>query len=398
MKRCSAIKTFRTLIIIVVAFSLSSTLALHLSGNKLDLPRLIEKIVRYFGPSLSDSERPRASKDNQKSTLPIDKVRHEFAKKTSAPRKTDRLKRSDNHGEEYQCSKTESPTGILEVDAEAIYRWTDNDGNTQFSDTSPTDYPSQKVSNIKAYDFFSLEVSYPTGRKNENLRDAIEIGGRAIYKIYAHYLPFNLMTKSKIEVQIFSDKPSYDHFRETYAPSVTTNTNGFFSSSTNQAIVSGHQSAAQTLETSLHEIAHAIHAGNFGRTPKWYNEGMAEVFENVKSTGSQRSIAPNASWTSALGKRLPILKLQKLLSSTSDDWNGIDRNTYYANSWSLAFYLMQPRNADFMSLLQVALTEERCNTLDTVKYVDSNYQGGVRALERDWRRWIQNGRLDILRF
>lgn len=390
--------------VIVIAFTISSLLAIYISGNKLDMPAPLAAIVGFFQSSPTNSESP-VSPDlapmvaNEESVTSTENIFPESEKRTATRRKKTSRAGSDNHGEEYQCKEDGSPpTGIQEVDANAIYRWTDDQGEAQFSDTAPKNYPYEIVSGTKSRDFFSLKVSYPAGLNDENLRDAIEIGGRAIYMVYARYLPFALMTKSRIGVQIFADKLSYDRFKLKYAPSVASTVDGFYSSSTNQAIVSGHKSSAQTLETSLHEVTHAINAGNFGRTPKWYNEGMAEVFENVKSTGTLISIPPNDSWVSTLGDTLPIMVLPKLLESTSKDWDGLYRETYYANAWSFAFYLMQPRNADLMGLLQTALTQERCNALDTFNFLNSNYEGGVRALEQDWRRWIQNGQFDLLRF
>lgn len=392
--RSSLTKKVFNLTIIVISFALSILLALYISGKKLDMPASLAAMLRYFQAPHTYFEVPTSPELVETNQDSVTLTKSIYPKTKKATANADR----DNHGSEYLCRGSSSPTGIKKVDAEAIYRWTDDQGGTQFSDTAPKDHLSQKVSNTTSYDYFSLTVSYPAGLNDKNLRNAIEVGGRAIYKIYAHYLPFNLMTKSKIEVQIFADKPSYDRFKLKYAPSVASNVDGFYSSSTNQAIVSGHKSLAQTLEISLHEITHAINAGNFGSTPKWYNEGMAEVLENIELSGSQISISPNASWASVLGNTLPIMGLSKLLESTPKDWGDANRTAYYANAWSLAYYLMQQRNADFMRLLKTALTQERCKAIDTSNFIDSNYKGGVTTLERDWRRWIQNGQFDTLRF
>ena len=387
--------------VVFSAFILSGLIALYISGNKLDMPAPLAAIVWFFQSSSPYSKAPGSPvpetiETNQESSVFSEK---HFPKKERGQRsKTGRREGSDNHGEEYQCKEISEPKGIREIDTDAIYRWTDEQGNTLFSDIAPKGYPEQVVSSTRSRDFFSLKVSYPDGRNGGNLRDKIEVGGRSIYMVYARYLPFDLMTKSTIAVQIFTDKPSYDRFKIKYAPFVGSTVDAFYSSSTNQAIVSDHRSSAQTLVSSLHEITHAIHVGNFGRTPKWYNEGMAEVFENIQSANSLISIPPNNSWASSLGDTLPIMVLPRLLQSTSKDWNGGDRNTYYANAWSLAFYLMQPKNAAFMGLLQAALTQERCNALDTINFINSNYKGGVTALEKNWRQWIENGQFDLLRF
>ncbi len=393
-------RNFSRTAIIAAAFTLSSLLALYISGNKLDMPAPLAAIVGFFQTPLKhfDALEQNPTIFNEEPVPPTENTFPETEKRISARPKTARSAGSDNHGAEYQCTDDSSPTGIQEVNNDAIYRWTDDEGKTHFSDTPPSDYANQVVSSTKKHDFFNLKISYPAGLNGENLRDKIGVGGRAIYMVYARYLPFDLMTKSTIDVQIFSDKRSYDRFKLKYAPSVASTVDGFYSSSNNLATVSSHKSPARTLAISLHEISHAIHSGNFGRTPKWYNEGMAEVFENIQTAGSLISIPPNTSWASSLGHTQPIMELSKLLESTPKDWNGPGRNTYYANAWSLAFYLMQPKNTAFMGLLQAALTQERCNALDTLNFINSNYQGGVRALERDWRRWIQNGPFDSLRF
>jgi hypothetical protein len=377
------------LALVITAFVLSGLLAFYAMGNNFGMPTSLAELIRFFqtSPTIIDEPEP-------PEIAPPIQLKDSFAMHS----RSNSQSAGDNHGEEYKCEEKEFTTGISKIDTAAIYRWTDEQGNTQFSDTAPTEDPYEKLSSIKKLDFFDLKVLYPAGTMNESHRDKIEIGGRAIYKIYANYLPFSLMTKAQVNVLIFSDKNSYDRYKRKHAPTMANDVPGFYSSATNQAIVAGHRTSEQTYETALHEVAHAIHAGNFGSTPKWYNEGMAEVLEEAQSSGSLITIPPDNGWVAQLGKTLPIMNLTQLLNSTSTDWDSESRSAYYANAWSLAFYLMQPTNAEFMRSLQVALTQDRCMPLDTYKFVESNFRGGVVSLQQGWHQWQQGGQFSPLRF
>lgn len=386
-------------IIVVIAFAVSGVLSFYASNNKVSMPAALAKLINYFPSSLRELTSPsppdialaEGSNEALDNELPGPAV-------TRRPNIPNSLARGDNHGEQYQCNPNRQPKGIQEVDADAIYRWTDDQGNVQFSDTAPEKFAHETVSNTKSFDFFSLDVRYPNGRKKEHSLQSIEVGGRAIYKVYAYTLPYELMTKSKIDVLIFTDKPSYDRYKLKTAPSIGNDIPGFYTSASNQAVIYGQKEPEQTYKISLHEVAHAIHAGNFGRTPKWYNEGMAEVFENTQVAGSQITIRPNGQWISKLGRKIPLMNLPTLLNSQPKDWNGNKLQAFYANAWSLSYFLMQPKNREFMRSLQVALAKDRCNSLDTSKFVRENYPGGNKKLETDWHRWQLNGQFDLIRF
>jgi len=72
----------------------------------------------------------------------------------------------------------------------------------------------------------------------------------------------------------------------------------------------------------LHEIIYAIDAGNFGRTPKWDNEGIAEVREKIKVESTLTLIPPNGVWLNRLGGKLQCMSRRQSLGYTSEDWAG----------------------------------------------------------------------------
>jgi hypothetical protein len=394
------------LAIIIFAFFLSGLLVLFVEGKSLGMSVGLSSFFSSFNTDeLSTPRQPAvdisgvASNEFQPTPSTISPTQSSLvARQPNSTSPSNEPVAHEGHNADYQCKSANVPSGIQDVVTDKVYRWVDKDGTTHFSDSLPDHQSAELLSSNLEPDFFNLKVSFPRQLAGDDLENAISVGGKAVYKIYANYMPLAMMTKASINISIHNDRESLNQFRSRGNSTVNDASSGFYSWTHNQAFILRQPTTAGTYSVALHEITHAINAGNFGRTPKWYNEGIAEVFEKIKVEGTLTLIPPNEVWLNRLGGNLKYMSLRQLLESTSEDWAGSNETTYYANAWSLAYYLMQPANEQFMRRLQMALTKDRCKALNSIDFVEQEYPGGINALEKGWSRWRQNRQPASLRF
>lgn len=295
---------------------------------------------------------------------------------------------SDAHGSPFSC--TTAATGIAEKPKDVVYQWRDGGGRVHFGDTPPENAEFREVDvGDPGKDYFALSVSYPAGPVPADIRTAVEVGGNAIYRIYADILSLAAMSKADIDVKVFGNPQAYQQYRTQLVPGLSAAADGFYSWERNEAAVLHKGSAQQTQRTALHEATHVINAHNFGASPKWFNEGTAEYFENLVVRGQMITIEYSPSWLQGMGRGYVILPIAALLSSTPEQWESSVRNDYYMSAWALVYFLMLPENRPLMADFQRQLARDKCVGVNSVAYMDSHYPGGVAQLERNLRRWLK---------
>jgi hypothetical protein len=295
---------------------------------------------------------------------------------------------TENHNASYRCvAKTEQ---IDYKKVGQIYKWTDSAGNTRFSDKEPGVGSAEVVNTGKgAKQFFDVNVTYPTGKIPTNIAGAIKIKTKGVYRIYEQFLPTELLSKSQIDVFVYSNKQAYEAEKYNIAPTIGA-VDGFYTPNGNKAYVIYRGNPARTERVAIHESAHVVHAHNFGRTPKWFNEGMAEVLEYISVSGYSMTLHLNKDWVNRLGTTMPIMSLKKLLSSTYQDWSGDDRNVYYANAWAFSHFMMQHNNRGYMEEFLTLMVADKCSVPNSVNFFAASYPGGLDNLESKWVRWVNS--------
>lgn len=148
---------------------------------------------------------------------------------------------------------------------------------------------------------------------------------------------------------------------------------------------------SRTMNTAIHEATHIINAGLFGRTPRWFNEGLAEYFERIEVRGSAGVVPLAPEWLRELSRSSSRLPLSGLLVADPEDWRGPGRHAHYANSWALMHFLLEPQHRPVAEKLLRELARDRCDELDAVGFFQRHYPGGVSRLERDLRAWLAGG-------
>ena len=368
-------KTKRLLyfLLVSISFILSGFLAWELDGKWFSFSHLLESVFNSVG----DTSRQQKSASEE---LPI-------IKPSQAP--TTEL--IGEHGREFAC-KSFMASGIRELPPKKIFRWFDNEKNVHYSDSVPDGFEYEIVDvGSKQKDYFELAVHTPSGSVPVS-KDKLRIYGEAIYKVYSNFLGLENMSKSKIDVLVYVNNGAYQSYRNQVAPDISANIHGFYSWALNQAVVLHSGDNRLTERVAVHETTHVINARNFGVMPKWFNEGMAELFENIEVSDMKIMIKPDQGWLRSLGRSYPVFSVQKLLSSTSEDWAGENSNAFYANSWAFAYFLMKGSNRRFTKGLQLELAKDKCSEVDTATYIQRHYPGGIKGIQRNWHNWLSQTR------
>lgn len=291
---------------------------------------------------------------------------------------------------------TESAEAIQTVQ-EKVTKWVDKKGRVRYGEKAPDEVEAKEILGWAGNDYFDLHVSSRSSYVSSAVRNQIAIHGRAIYRVYQNFLGIDAMSKSDVEVRIFNDKANYANFRRKVAPGLGYAA-GFYLGEQNLAVVLHQNWIPRTLSIAVHETTHVINAENFGDTPRWFDEGMAGVFEGIRVTGQLIELYPLHGWIRMLSQPGQIMSPTRLIQADRHKWRGEQRSRLYANSWALAFYLMQPQNRETMREFQKFLTADKCNADDSLAFFRQQYPGGIRALEADWRNWLALGDFSTIRY
>ena len=168
-------------------------------------------------------------------------------------------------------------------------------------------------------------------------------------------------------------------------------TAGYYSFPENEAVVrwAGQQ---RTLAAARHEITHLALGNWLGSTPLWFNEGMAEIMEQLEFQQSYaRAEAPlsRVQHLRELHRSGKLPAFRRFLDSERGDWDRIGNDTAYSYAWSLVYFLIQDaQRQQLVSNYLNAVAEQRCQRFDHANFFETRYPGGLASFEAGWRQWL----------
>ena len=167
---------------------------------------------------------------------------------------------------------------------------------------------------------------------------------------------------------------------------------GFYTSTNNEAVVFQGNNPDFMRAVIRHEATHVMMAGLYGVTPSWFNEGLAEYFEQLQLSGQSRQIAPVGYHWEHLQKQQAdgrLMALQSYVNLPPQAWYGGDLQDNYAMAWSLVYYLMsEPQGKTFLKGMMNEMAEDYCWSTPGSDYFDAHYPGGFNAFEAGWEDWL----------
>ncbi|KTF08639.1 hypothetical protein [Pseudoalteromonas sp. 10-33] len=170
---------------------------------------------------------------------------------------------------------------------------------------------------------------------------------------------------------LYPDKPILmnlvvlpNHYYDDYVSrfgALPSNNAGIYFGKNNTALVRFDPADPQgSLRVAIHEAMHVINFNLIGSTPRWLNEGIAEVFENTLIYKTNRAIAIPTNRV-----RRTYMEFRSLIDSESLWEQQSYRGDLYANAnnW-LAFFIQHKHGRRLLKAIVQGEAKNQCNTLE----------------------------------
>lgn len=236
--------------------------------------------------------------------------------------------------------------------------------------------------------------------------------GRHMDALFVQYdKRFRGLSKKSIErmpLYLFQTEQQYDRFLQEHDIDASHSGGMFFVTHTLQGLATwiDQRSRRKTFEVLQHEGFHQFAWYAIGpELPVWLNEGLAQYFEHaVLDEDGRMSLGltsrPRIERVKDAIKQNNILSINTLSHITSEQWANVLRrhpdkaNLLYAQSWSLAYFLIhgddgkhQPQLIDYLKRLSNGDRNDDALLMAFCK-------DGLKPLAGDWRRFALNQKPD----
>ena len=268
-----------------------------------------------------------------------------------------------------------------------VYSWTDEEGIAHFSDNPPKfgNFTSLTFAGDKVFDFFSLTLN--TENLAYDFNQKLKVNLNKLFALYGDLLPVTSLKKVNIDIRVYSSLTDFNQLKAKHNVSLSDNTLGFYSHANNQAhlFFTNNQ---ETLKVATHEATHAINRGVIGYTPRWFNEGIAEVSESIEVQAKIGRLFSSKYWTKDHYFSEKKLPLAVIFSATANEWNGLLKTRLYATSWAFVYFMLEhpQRKAMLAKLIQY----EQQNLCDEIEPKDIEQVLGIpiSTLQTQFTRWL----------
>ncbi len=298
----------------------------------------------------------------------------------------------DNYDElvKQMCAKNTAP--VTRTSGTKVYSWTDDSGQVYFGDRPPTTVSATVETLQGKKDYFDMEVSFPAGGiANSGISDALQVNGRAIVYAMSHLIPSERITKTHLDMKIFTNKSSFQAYRRQKTNNLSNPISGFYIPLENAIAVWHDGDDLYAQQVALHEATHAFQSKNLGVIPGWLAEGMAEYFENMTVEGNAKTVQVSRYWVQYFQSNHSYIPLSRLLTSDYRAWKGPQAASYYGNAWAFVYFMMLPENRSLMGEYLAHVSKDKCDeppVNDSIVFFEKNYPGGMRRLQNNWLSWL----------
>ena len=156
-----------------------------------------------------------------------------------------------------------------------------------------------------------------------------------LHREYIKLLGASAKRSIRLHLVITPERVDYEQYLSFYANSFAdsfADTIGVYLSGLNIAYVDYQGSDTKALSTAIHETVHAFNAHIIGETPPMFNEGMAELYENLRIKDDKISIILS---TAQLAQApLPLMQF-----FDAQQWSSLDIQHLYYSSWAWVTFM-----------------------------------------------------------
>jgi len=290
-----------------------------------------------------------------------------------------------------------------EIEAQGkVFKSVDADGNVHFTDKPKSKSSEDLTSRYKMEkQYFRMSITAAGGNLPPFLHDRLSADLKQLYFILTRWLPDQYIKQVDLNVKVFNDQTKFDVYREEHVPGLET-ASGFYKPSMDEAVVMVQRDAAMTQSIARHEATHVINAGLYGRTPVWFNEGLAEYFERLNIEGQSKRVNPSPHHLEFLQKALAegeLMTVSDYLSIKGRAWRDHEQNMMYAMAWSIVHFMMQDAlGRETMKLLMEHMADNFCQPVNAVTFIEQNYVGGMKSFSERWRTALMTNDFQVHRY
>lgn len=154
-----------------------------------------------------------------------------------------------------------------------------------------------------------------------------------------------------------------------------------------EAVLWGGGAASKMRRIFLHEASHHLLSAS-GRTPRWLDEGLAQVIERAHVRGNLLTVAPSAVHVQMLAAHgRPTVEA---IVTHRGSWLELPAEKVgplYSSAWALTAMLLS--TPDGQATLRAILAEHRRTPgpAAALRAIDATWPGGLPALEAAFSRW-----------
>ena len=280
---------------------------------------------------------------------------------------------------------------ITKVTKPSIYRWQDSEGRWHFSDAKQQTLPEQASDIGERYQskaqYFTLQLHYDGDRLPAFVRDQIRADTQQIFKVLSAPLAKERLRQVALNVRVIDEQAEFQRQLAAVAPGLKTNS-GFYTTQNNEAVV-WRQPEDELLQRVIrHESTHVIVAGLLGYPPVWFNEGVAEYFEQMRLQGNSRQVHMNNDWLTYLNSGDSI-DLEEYFQLNGREWRSGDQQHMYAIAWSVVAFLMSDDDGQaLISAMTNYMADHKCEAFDSLAFINQYYRGGIQRFQQQWQAWL----------
>ncbi len=201
-----------------------------------------------------------------------------------------------------------------------------------------------------------------------------------------------------LNIRLFTTNKEFLAYRDKN-PGSKSNT-GWYSSKKQEIVV--NKTKKEYFQVLLHESQHAIFRVTGTKAPKWLNEGLSEFFaQSYEESGTVfvKADAGQAKRVKKLLERNKLTPIRTLVNLSDKGWDSqfkANNFKYYAECWSLIYFLMVDKQSrqrhDLVNILRDLNKGSKHSTFDAI---NRRYPGGIAALERDWHAFIGSSNFNM---
>jgi hypothetical protein len=220
----------------------------------------------------------------------------------------------------------------------------------------------------------------------DNFNEILIYKIQVLVKIYKQSFGLDLQNGTELNLVILPSQESYENFIANLSLD-STNTQGLFWARSNYAFVAFNNDE-QSAKTAFHETVHGINFSLVGIQSRWFNEGLAELFENMNVTTLENG-------EQSVGLKLPYANSQQTpmgfqeLVYSEEQWWDINQLEYLYSS-SLYFLSYLVAHEEGINIVSNLLREEGknpCSPLTMDRYfqlIDEN----ILYLPDSFDEWV----------